>query len=274
MKQIMDDFKVVHKLKKEASMTMECRYQKGDFTNNHGPFDIIGDVHGCYEELKTLVFDRLGYDKNLNHPENRTIVFVGDLIDRGPFIAEVLDFLFHGVTKGKIIHCLGNHDNDLHKYFMRIPVDTTMLRTTLLQIQQHPDDTLFRRADYAITKAFLYATLDDGYLVVSHSGLPEEFFGVPINDDIYRHCLYGDIDGTRDEQGLMIRRDWTKEYSSHVLNVYGHTPVKKPYWNKNTVNIDTGCIFGGSLTALRYPEMETISVPAKKAYAESLRFIK
>jgi len=50
--------------------------------------------------------------------------------------------------------------------------------------------------------------------------------------------------------------------------VYGHTPVPEPEWLNRTINVDTGCVYGGALSALRYPEKEIVSVPAKRQYTE------
>lgn len=53
--------------------------------------------------------------------------------------------------------------------------------------------------------------------------------------------------------------------------VYGHTPVAEPEWLNRRINIDTGCVFGGKLTILRYPEREMLFVPARKTYYEPAR---
>jgi protein phosphatase len=80
-------------------------------------------------------------------------------------------------------------------------------------------------------------------------------------------ALFGDTTGEVDQRGLPIRRNWAQEYRGTAMVVYGHTPVLAPEWQNNTINIDTGCVFGGKLTALRYPERELISVPATQVYA-------
>ncbi len=65
--------------------------------------------------------------------------------------------------------------------------------------------------------------------------------------------------------------NWAAEYRGPAMVVYGHTPVPEPEWLNRTVNIDTGCVFGGKLTALRYPEQEFVSVPAARTYCEPAR---
>src|SRR4029078_7274306 len=84
-------------------------------------------------------------------------------------------------------------------------------------------------------------------------------------------ALYGETTGETDEFGLPIRHDWASEYRGPATVVYGHTPVPDPEWLKRTVNIDTGCVFGGKLTALRYPERQFVSVPAARTYCEPAR---
>ena len=112
--------------------------------------------------------------------------------------------------------------------------------------------------------------LDDGKLVIAHAGLKEEFHG-RASGHVREFALYGDTTGERDEYGLPVRRDWAAEYRGEAIVVYGHTPVASAQWLNKTINIDTGCVFGGQLTALRYPELETVSVDARETYCESPR---
>src|SRR6185312_3361719 len=105
-----------------------------------------------------------------------------------------------------------------------------------------------------------HLVLDGGRLVVAHAGLREELQGRS-SSRVRGFALYGDTTGEKDEHGLPIRRDWAAEYRGRALVAYGHTPAERPAWAGNAVNLDTGCVFGGMLSALRYPERETISVP-------------
>jgi protein phosphatase len=84
-------------------------------------------------------------------------------------------------------------------------------------------------------------------------------------------ALFGETTGETDEFGLPVRYNWAADYRGKALVVYGHTPQPEPLWLNNTVNIDTGCVFGGSLTALRYPEKEIVSIRAHATYYESKR---
>ena len=103
--------------------------------------------------------------------------------------------------------------------------------------------------------------LDEARLVVAHAGLPEGYHG----DDSKRArrlALYGETIGVVGDSGLPDRKAWAADYSGPAAVVYGHTPVPVASWMNNTINIDTGCVFGGSLTALRWPERELVSVAA------------
>jgi diadenosine tetraphosphatase ApaH/serine/threonine PP2A family protein phosphatase len=111
---------------------------------------------------------------------------------------------------------------------------------------------------------------DDGRLVVAHAGLREEMQGQDSNA-VRAFCLYGDTTGETDEFGLPVRNNWANEYRGQAKVVYGHTPVYEPKWLNRTIDIDTGCVFGGRLTALRYPEEELVSVKARKVYNVTLR---
>ena len=103
--------------------------------------------------------------------------------------------------------------------------------------------------------------LDGGRLVVAHAGLQAEMHG-RASAAVRAFALYGETTGETDEFGLPVRYPWAQDYRGQAAVVYGHTPVPEPDWVNNTICIDTGCVFGGRLTALRYPERELVSVPA------------
>ena len=121
----------------------------------------------------------------------------------------------------------------------------------------------------ARTLAFLdtlpsHAWVDDGLLAVAHAGVREGMLGksYPKARDF---GLYGDSSGRPAADGLPERFNWGADYRGRTAVVYGHTPVAEPEWLNNTMCIDTGCVFGGKLTALRWPERELVSVPAREA---------
>ncbi|WP_019587928.1 polynucleotide kinase-phosphatase [Deinococcus apachensis] len=236
-----------------------------------GPFDFIGDVHGCLDELRELLV-KLGYTVEgdmATPPPGRTAVFVGDLVDRGPDSAGVLRLVTNMVRSGAL--CVpGNHDEKLKRALDGKAVQALHgLDRTLEQLDAAGPE--FR----AEVRAFLdglvsHLVLDGGRVVVAHAGLPERYQG-RASGRVRSFALYGDVDGSQDELGLPVRRDWTADYRGAATVVYGHTPVAQPRWVNRTLNIDTGCAFGGALTALRYPEMDLVSVPAHAQYAVPAR---
>lgn len=113
----------------------------------------------------------------------------------------------------------------------------------------------------------LYQILDEGKLIIAHAGIKEEYIGKK-NKRVKTFVLYGDITGEVNEDGTPVRRDWAKDYKGDAWIIYGHTPVLEPRMMNKTVNIDTGAVFGGKLTAFRYPELELISVPSSMPFTE------
>jgi len=111
---------------------------------------------------------------------------------------------------------------------------------------------------------------DEGRLVVAHAGLIEKYHG-RASRRVRDFCLYGDTTGETDEYGLPVRRPWANEYRGRAMVVYGHTPTPEVEPINNTYCIDTGCVFGGKLTALRYPEKDIVQVPAAREYYPPIR---
>jgi diadenosine tetraphosphatase ApaH/serine/threonine PP2A family protein phosphatase len=243
-----------------------------DLRDERGPFDIIGDVHGCYDELLEL-FDRLGYvadaEAGMCPPEGRRAVFVGDLVDRGTGVVETLRLAMRMVAEGSAFCVPGNHDVKLLRALLGRHVWVTHgLRDSLEQIDRLP--AVEAASLSAAFQAFMlglppYVVLDGGALVVAHAGLPDRFHG-RVSGRVRSLALYGDVIG-EDADGLPIRADWAADYRGPAAVVYGHTPQSEAIWRNNTINIDTGCVFGGALTAVRWPEREIMSVPARQTYA-------
>ncbi len=250
-----------------------------DLRDAPGPFDIIGDVHGCTEELIELM-ERLGYvvhfrglgparRARVENPAGRRIIFVGDLVDRGPRSPDALRIAMAMVADEQALCVPGNHDAKFMRWLQgRNPKPTHGLDLTIAQMEAEP------RQFHDEVRAFierlpLHLWLDEGRLVVAHAGIRERMIG-STTDHTRNFCLYGDTDGT-DADGLPIRYHWAAVYSGPATIVYGHTPVPAAAWLNNTLCIDTGCCFGGAITALRWPEREIVSVPARQAYAERRR---
>ncbi|HYG81636.1 MAG TPA: polynucleotide kinase-phosphatase [Pyrinomonadaceae bacterium] len=249
--------------------------------HEHGPFDIIGDVHGCFDELRALL-ERLGYEitssdgragdfgYRVGHAEGRKAVFLGDLVDRGPKIPEVLRLVMSMAAGGAALCVPGNHDIKLMRKLQGRDVRITHgLAESLEQLEQEPAEFKAQVAGF-IDRLVSHYVLDDGRLVVAHAGLKETLQGRG-SGRVRDFALFGETTGETDEFGLPVRYNWAAEYRGRAAVVYGHTPVPEPEWFNRTINIDTGCVYGGRLTALRYPEGELVSVPAARTYYESVK---
>lgn len=249
---------------------------RNNLKHEHGPFDILGDVHGCFDEL-TQLLGRLDYEQNaagvFRPPEGRKAIFVGDLVDRGPKIPDTVRLVRDMVDAAYAFCVPGNHDVQFLKAVRgkNVPI-AHGLDDSLRQFKEYengyPGFTQIA-ADF-IDKLVSHYVLDDGKLVVAHAGMKEEMQGRG-SGKVRNFALYGETTGETDEHGLPVRYNWAAEYRGKSMVVYGHTPVAEPEWLNRTINIDTGCVYGGRLTALRYPERELISVPAMKTYHPSRR---
>jgi protein phosphatase len=244
-----------------------------DRRDEHGPFDIIGDIHGCCDELEELLA-LLGYAADpagvWRHPLGRKLVFLGDLVDRGQRVPDVLRIAMRTVEAGAALCVPGNHDIKLMRKLSGKNVQITHgLGETLAQLEAEPPEF------HSEVRAFIddlvsHYVLDGGKLVVAHAGMKEAMQGRG-SGAVREFALYGETTGETDEFGLPVRFNWAAEYRGKATVVYGHTPVPDPEWLNRTINIDTGCVFGGRLTALRYPELELVTVAARATYARPAR---
>jgi protein phosphatase len=246
--------------------------------HEHGPFDFIGDVHGCFDELCALL-QQLGYEIGvrtdttgeagyvIRPPHGRKAVFVGDLVDRGPNSPGVLRVVMDMVGDGTALCVLGNHDHKLRRKLAGREVQVANgLEETLAQLEPEPPK-FKERVHHFLEHLISHYVLDGGRVVVAHAGLKEEMQG-RASSAVRSFTLYGDTIGETDLDGFPVRRNWAAAYRGRALVIYGHTPIDQPQWLHGTLNIDTGCVFGGQLTALRYPEMELVSVLATQVYCE------
>lgn len=278
-----EGFSRIHRIRSVRAAdraTIECRPLACDRRPEAGPFDIVGDVHGCAGELITLL-RRLGYRRRsaasaFRHRDGRRAIFLGDLVDRGPRIVDTVRIVDLMIGKGSALGVPGNHDVDLCTALNgRRRSPSPGVRVSLQQIQALP--AVVRRRFVERFAAFVeslpsHLVLDGGRLAVSHAGLRDSYVGRE-SPEVRRFALNGETTGNVDRYGLPERVNWAAAYRGAAVVVYGHTPVTKPEFQNNTVNIDTGCVYGGRLTALRYPEMEIVSVPAARAYYRSPRII-
>ena len=266
-----EGFRKVHVLRsveeaESAQVVLEKRFN--DLRHLTGPFDIVGDIHGCRSELETLLA-KLGYVDG-HHPEGRTAVFVGDLVDRGPDSPGVLRRVMSMVAAGDALCVPGNHENKLGRWLKGRKVQETHgLAETIEQLGRESEE--FRAEVGAFIDGLVsHYVLDEGRLVVCHAGLPEKYHG-RTSGRVRSHALYGDTTGETDEFGLPVRYPWAEEYRGRATVVYGHTPVPNTSWINNTICLDTGAVFGGRMTALRWPERELVDVPAEQVWYEPAR---
>ncbi|WP_425582383.1 polynucleotide kinase-phosphatase, partial [Streptomyces synnematoformans] len=269
-----EGFRTVHHLRgtaevDAAEVVLERRYN--DLAHRTGPFDLVGDVHGCASELETLL-TRLGYVDGV-HPEGRTAVFVGDLVDRGPDSPGVLRRVMGMVEAGSALCVPGNHENKLGRLLHGRNVKVSHgLAETVEQLERaEAAEPGFReRVRTFVDGLVSHYVLDGGRLVVSHAGLPEKYHG-RTSGRVRSFALYGDTTGETDEYGLPVRYPWAEDYRGRAAVVYGHTPTPEASWVNNTLCLDTGCVFGGRLTALRWPERELVDVPAERVWYEPVK---
>lgn len=254
------------------SATIERSKLWTDKREETGPFDIIGDVHGCLDELRALLAE-LGYaevEGVYQAPEGRKAIFVGDLVDRGPDSPGVLRLVKAMVEADQALCVPGNHDVKLVRKLKGGDFPPKHgLAETLEQLSKCDPEEVAGFTKF-IDGLVSHYVLDDGKLVVAHAGMSEALQGRP-SASVREFALYGETTGEIDEYGLPVRVKWAEEYRGDATVVYGHTPMVEAEWLNKTVCIDTGCVFGGKLTALRYPERELVSVPAARVYSEPIR---
>ena len=272
-----EGFRKVHVLRGEQEVADAVIVRErllNDFRHLHGPFDVIGDVHGCRGELEallaelgyTVVHDEQGRPVDAHAPA-RTAVFVGDLVDRGPDSSGVLRLVMGMVTGGNALCVPGNHENKLVKALQGRDVQVTHgLAETLAQLSHETPE--FRRQVQDFCYGLVsHLVLDDGKLVVAHAGLKEAYHG-RASARVRSFALYGDTTGETDEFGLPVRYPWADDYRGRATVLYGHVPTPEPEWVNGTMCLDTGCVFGGKLTALRYPDNQVVAVPAQQVWYE------
>ncbi|GCE20690.1 polynucleotide kinase-phosphatase [Dictyobacter kobayashii] len=262
-----------------AEVEIERQPLWNNLKHEHGPFDIIGDVHGCFDELQVLL-QQLGYvvekqgeqepQFQVTHPAGRKVIFLGDLVDRGPATPAVLRLAMDMVASGNAFCVPGNHDVKLLRKLKGNDVSLKHGIVETLQQLEQESPAFKQRIETFVDGLISHYVLDDGKLVVAHAGLPAPMQGRG-SRAVREFALYGETTGETDEFGLPIRYNWASDYQGKAMVVYGHTPVPEPTWLNHTINIDTGCVFGGRLTALQYPENQLVSVAAQRTYCDPVR---
>lgn len=242
--------------------------------------DIIGDIHGCYNEL-IQVLQKLGYMKNDEdyyvHPEGRKFLSLGDIMSRGPKSLQTMEFFLRHVEKGLAYMIDSNHGWKIARWLdgrkVMLNYGDELVEEEFIQFEEaygieKAEQLKHKLKQFLLAAPSHYVLTKNGVptLVCAHAGIKDEFIGKQ-SAHISDFCRYGDNEGL-DETGKPIRKDWTIHHKTKTLIVWGHDPKPKPLIMNNTVNIDQGVVFGGALTAYRYPEREFVSVQAEKDYSE------
>ena len=239
-------------------------------------YDVIGDIHGCYGEL-VLLLEKLGYQitegddpckSPYRHPDGRIAVSVGDLCDRGPNSPGVIALWRQMVREGTGLVVKGNHDNKLERYLKGNNVKVGHGLDLTIQQMHSKSSPIKKNKIYKFLVDLPYKLeLDGGKLLVCHAGLAEKYHNASMNKKIISKCIYGETTGATDENGFPVRLPWQDDYTGSTVVVHGHVAINEVSHVNNVWDIDTSCVFGVSLTALRYPEMKLVSQAALTVYS-------
>jgi serine/threonine protein phosphatase 1 len=222
-----------------------------------GRLIVIGDIHGCFDELRELL-SRVAPD-----PDD-VVVSVGDVVTKGPAADRCLDLWrergYHGVQGNNEIKLL-DRARPLLRLFAR---DEVLHRKDLLAyIREWP----------------LVIDFPSEAVTVVHGGfLPQMHVA---REDIERERdVIPELRWIRKQNGEWRpvpkekkKKDdvlWAEKWRGDRFVLYGHTPLREPRRDKMALGLDTGCVYGGSLTAAIYDsgDWKTTSVKAKRKYAE------
>ncbi len=276
-----EGFRFVHILQSPEDCNIRRIPLWSNKKHESGPFDIIGDVHGCADELRILL-TQLGWesyvgshtelwgDECWRHPLGRKAIFLGDLADRGPDVLQTIQIVHNMVEAGVAFSIVGNHDEKFLRWLRGRDVQVKHGLDVSIASVDHLSQENRKQLAAFLDGLISHYVLDTGRLVVAHAGLREEMHGRS-SGAVREFCMYGETTGETDDFGLPVRYNWASEYRGKAMVVYGHTPVPRPEWLNNTINIDTGAVFGGALTALRYPERELVSINPAREYCQPAR---
>ena len=272
----LDKMSATHDLADAGGVSFRVVPMAVDLSHVEGPFDIIGDIHGAADELEELL-TRLGHmvdGQVVRHPDGRTPVFVGDYTARGPRNKDALEIVRTATGTGGLA-ILGNHDEKLRKWLegrnVRVAAGLAM---TIEELERETPEWRASMADW-LGSLQTHLVLDRGRLVVAHAGLSEDLHG-RMTSGATSMALYGrPLDGGNalDADGFPAAEDWGLAHEGSSTIVHGHVVHPEPRILENAaggmvVGIDQGAVFGGSLTAYRWPEREFEQVKAHRPWFE------
>ncbi|SDZ56251.1 polynucleotide kinase-phosphatase [Evansella caseinilytica] len=273
-----EHFLATYFVKNTAELAFERRSNPIERDIQHG-IDIIGDIHGCYDEMIQLL-ENLGYVKNDEqlylHPAGRKFVSIGDCMSRGSRSLDTMLFFTRHINNGLAYMIDSNHGWKIARWLDGKNVvlnhgDEKVAEEFSEYERKHGAGAaaaLKQDIKTVLLKApshYVFTRNGTAVLVCVHAGIKDKYIGKQ-SKRISDFCRYGDTDGF-DEQGKPIRKDWFLHHQTKACIVWGHDPKPQPLLINNTVNIDQGVVFGGKLTAFRYPEKEFVAVDAAMDYS-------
>lgn len=243
--------------------------------------DMIGDVHACYSEFIQLI-TLLGYALDektglYHHPRGRILLSLGDITSRGPNSLGMLDFFIRHIEQGLAEMVDSNHGWKIARWLDGRAVTLAHGDEKVAEEFEHYEQEhgvgkadefreKSRRLLFSAPSHMLLKRNGKVEAIAVHAGIRDDYIG-RMSPAVQNFCRYGDVAGIGAD-GRPIRKDWTGERKTdHPLIVWGHDPRPQPERKNGTINIDQGCVFGGQLTAYRFPEDECVSVPAKENYS-------
>lgn len=240
---------------------------------------IIGDVHGCLDELKELI-------TKLSINSSDTLYFIGDLIDRGPDSSGVVKYVHSLATQYNLILILGNHEEKFLRYVIQKKSKKILIKNSS-KIAEF--ELLLKNIDLEdlkfLSNSYINYNIKSFDICLLHGGIPKNNrIDLTFNNKYSHELLKSDrhfelIFKTRylDENGLFVSADnndsnrvfWADLYDGRYgMVIFGHHAMlsDKPFEFKNAINVDTGCVFGGYLSACvinQNSNYEFISIKSK-----------
>ena len=201
----------------------------------------IGDIHGCLEKLQALITN-IGAD-----PQNDTLIFIGDYIDRGNSSREVVDYVIRLKREYKKIVCLlGNHELMLIHYLKGVDEDMYLVNGGIATLHSYgisrTEEPEKRKAKISREHWQFFESLlpyyETGDYIFVHAGMKPR---LPLHEQTMHELLWvrHEFIETEDDFGKMV--------------IFGHTPLSYPLIMPNKIGIDTGAVYGGKLTCVELP---------------------
>ena len=208
---------------------------------------VVGDIHGCYDELIALV-------EKVDLRDSDRVVSVGDLITKGPKNAQVLRLF---MTDARFTTVIGNHDLALRR---RWNGEEIVMKRSQKEAHKELEAEKDEYTSFLNTLPFV---IDLGTHLVVHAGLrPNVKLHSQTTGDLTRIRTLGP--DRESNEGT----PWYYVYDGDKTVLFGHWPAPEPRRGKKAIGLDTGCVYGYNLTAYIIETDEFINVPAQRAYAQ------